>query len=89
VVCHQFPGKQAAVSIRCDKRGKNENPGVRHEFCHLGNPADVFFSVFWAQTQVTVQTATDIVTVQDVAADPHIEQTFFEGMGQGGFAASG
>ena len=51
--------------------------------------ADVFFPVFRAQTQVTVQAAADIVTVQDITADAHVEQTFFEGMGQGGFAAAG
>jgi len=55
----------------------------------LGNPADVFFSVFEAQIKAAVRAATDIVTVQDLTSDPHIEQTFFKGMGQGGFPAAG
>jgi hypothetical protein len=50
---------------------------------------DVFFPVFRAQPQVIVQTTADIVAVHEITADTHIEQAFFEGMGQGGFSAAG
>ena len=42
-----------------------------------------------AQPQVTVQTAADIVAVQDITAGAHVEQAFLQSMGQGGFPAAG
>ena len=89
VVFHQFPHKHSAFFVGGDEGGKHQDPGIHHNFGHLGNSADVFFSVYRAQTQIIVQTTADIVPIQNITSDAHVEQTLFEGMGQGGFPATG
>ena len=89
IVFHQFSYKHSAFFVRGDEGGKHQDPGIHHNFGHLGNSADVFLSVYRAQTQIIVQTTADIVPIQNITSDAHVEQTLFKGMGQGGFPAAG
>ena len=40
--------------------------GVDHEPSDLGNPRDVFHSIFIGETEITIQTMPDIVAVQEI-----------------------
>lgn len=73
---------QRAESIHlCERRneaGNAHQAGVGKQFGHLGNPADIFFSVSRRESKVFVKAVTDVVPIQGVAWDGVGDEVLFQ-----------
>ena len=68
--------------------GRNEgrdryHASIRHQPCNLGNPTNIFDSVFRAEGQIRIQPVPDIVTVQDVNLHLAVIELLLQGPGKG------
>ena len=59
------------------------------ELLHLGDSANVFRTIRFGKTEIRTQAMAHIVAIENVGSCPHHVQTFFQGVGNGGFPGSG
>lgn len=55
------------LSIRRDETSDAHQTSICKQFSNLSNPTDVFFSIFWSETQILIKALANIVTIQRVA----------------------
>lgn len=85
----QFARKISVCAVGADEACDGDRAGVREQFGHLGDAADVLLAVFGREAEILVQTEPDVVAVQAVGgfAVGFAKQGLFESHGNGGFAA--
>ena len=83
-----FSNFQAVSLIRRNKRHQRNHPGVREQLGNLANSANVFFAIVRRETQVRVQSVSDVIPVQRDHFVPSFEQLVFERIRDGGFPGS-
>lgn len=75
----------------CERRneaGDADQPGISEQLGHLGNPADIFFSVPGGESKVFVKAVTHIVPIEGVARDGVRDQVLFQSKTDCGFSST-
>lgn len=74
---------------RRNEAGNADQTCVRKQLGHLGNPADIFFSVSGRESKVFVKAMTDVVPVYGVARDGVGDEVLFQSKTDRGFPGTG
>ena len=64
--------------VRGDERGYYDEAGIGHEFCDLGDAADIFGSVFVRKAEVCVEAVAHVVSVEHVDVIAEVEEFALE-----------
>ncbi len=69
-----------------DEAGDRDDSGVGEEFGDLSDSADVLFAVVSGESEVVIESVSDIVAVESVGEAASIDEGMLESDGDGGFA---
>lgn len=70
----QLPSSLSIFSVRADETGDGDRTAIGEEFRHFGDAADVFVSVFLAESKVLIQSETDVVAVEPVGGEAAVQE---------------
>jgi len=82
-------GEVSVLAEGGDEGDEADDSGIGEELGNLSDSADVFFSVGEGESEVLVETMSDVVTVEDVCGDTLGDKMLLELHGDGGFTGSG
>ena len=72
-----------------DEGDKADDSGIGEELGDLSDSADVLLSVGKGESEILVESVSDVVTVEDVCGDTLGDKVLLELHGDGGFTGSG
>ena len=73
--------KQTNLSVWADEAGKADDASISKQFRHFRDTTNVFLSVSRSETEVLVETMTDVVSIETVRWDTLTHEVLFEGEG--------
>lgn len=83
------PGEVSVLAEGGDEGDKADDSGIGEELGDLSDSADVLLSVGKRESEILVESVSDVVTVEDVCGDTLGDKVLLELHGDGGFTGSG
>ncbi len=85
----QCPNTRAFRTEWTDETGQDQKPRIGHQRGDFTHAADVLVSIFGTESQISIQSVTDVVTIESVRMVPQLMQSVFDRNGHGAFPAPG
>lgn len=84
-----FPGEGAEFAFGGDEGAEDDDAVLEEEFGGFGGAADVFAAGEVAESEIGIETGTEVVAIEHGDEASCFGEFFFEGEGEGGFAGAG
>ena len=81
-----FTGLVTRRAVRRNKGGDRNDTSVGEQSRDLADASQVLLAILFGKAQARVQSETNIVAIQAVRVDPHLQQTLFQSSRNRGLA---